>query len=162
MENHILIIIFRGLSVNKQNPNHKCLTNWFFLAKFYSLLTLLHGASQLGGILKTWPKLSSEDFFELPELVGLDHISGLLVHLIHLLWLDSGLLMNKATFVLQIHESLFVFLMKIEVVPEIEIVFLLNSACSLDCLLNHRWLSYLNLTYSLQYILDYDLNHWSC
>ena len=52
------------------------------------------------------------------------------MHLIHLLWLDSGLLMNKATFVLQIHESLFVFLMKIEVVPEIEIVILLNSASS--------------------------------
>ena len=76
-----------------------------------------------GGKLKKWPKLSSEDFFELPELVGLDHISGLLVHLIHLLWLDSGLLMNKAMFVLQIHESLFVFPTKIEVVPEIEIMF---------------------------------------
>ena len=74
-------------------------------------------------------KLSSESFFELPELVGLDHISGLLVHLIHLLWLDSGLLMNKAMFVLQIHESLFVFLMKIEVVPEIEIFWLLHFAC---------------------------------
>ena len=85
-----------------------------------------------GGKLKKWPKLSSEDFFELPELVGLDHISGLLVHLIHLLWLDSGLLMNKATFVLQIHESLFVFPMRIEVVPEIEIIFLLNSACLLQ------------------------------
>ena len=77
------------------------------------------------GILEKWPELSSEGFFELPELVGLDHISGLLVHLIHLLWLDSGLLMNTAMFVLQIHESLFVFPMKIEVAPEIEIVFLI-------------------------------------